>query len=294
MQWPECLTRRRWLTACGGVGLSLVDALRLRGQAAPAHEAGAVVHRPLLLGRHEPSRNLGPQAGCAGRISRRVQADRHGRSRHPHRRTHAAAGPAHRQAGDHSLDASSLVGARQGDVLEHHRPSAVGAGGGRQPAADSRRTGRASARWCRSSVTRRRAFPTPCSCPIRWSTTTRCKRATTPAFSAQRTTRSSSGPTAAGPGAASRATSAPWCLQPADGDRFARLLARGKARRSARSALRRRRHALATMHFRQHGVRHPLEPDGAGRLQSRPRTAARCATPTATTCAAKACCWPGG
>ena len=57
----------------------------------------------------------------------------------------------------------------------------------------------------------------PCSCRIRWSTTTRCKPARTPASSAGGTTRSSCGPIAAGPGAASRATSAPWSCSRADG-----------------------------------------------------------------------------
>ena len=120
-----------------------------------------------------------------GGISRRVSAHRHRRARHPHRRTFAAAGPAYRQAGDHSLDAPSLVGARQGDVLEHHRASAASTRKSPPICRRRARIGPASARWCRGFARPRPGFPAPCSCRIRWSTTTRCKRATTPAFSAR-------------------------------------------------------------------------------------------------------------
>ena len=61
------------------------------------------------------------------------------------------------------------------------------------------------------SPSARPAFRMPCNSPIRSSITIRCKRAITRAFWARRMIRLSCGPIAENLGAASHATSAPWC-----------------------------------------------------------------------------------
>ena len=130
-------------------------------------------------------------------------------------------------------------------------------------------------------------------CPIRWSTTTRCRRATTPAFSARPPTRSSSAPIAAGPGAAFRAISAPWsCSVPKGVDADAPDRPARSARSCSISGF--QRPGRLARSLSANGLRHlcsarPCRPRSIS-TANRPR----CATCTAITCAAKACSWPGG
>ena len=67
-------------------------------------EGGGLSGPLLLLGRHEPARNLRPQAARPGRGPRRLPAHPHRRSRHPRRRGH---GPIGKMAG-RSLSICSL------------------------------------------------------------------------------------------------------------------------------------------------------------------------------------------
>ena len=140
-------TRRRWLRGCGVglLGLSLTDYLGLRrpmrrgGESSERLRPRQGVHRSLLLGRRQPTRYLGSQAGGAGGGSRRVQAHRHHRPRRPRRRAFAAPGSTDEASGGRSLGASHLHGARQIDVLEPHRPCPAAARNRGQPAAVDQR-----------------------------------------------------------------------------------------------------------------------------------------------------------
>ncbi len=119
------VSRRGFLKAgvLGLTGLTLADALRLRaaravGGAADSRHLG---HPDLEGRRAEPPRHVGPQARRPRRISRRVQADRHQRRRHPGRRASAALGQADGQVRDRPVGHPSRLGARVGQPLPADR-----------------------------------------------------------------------------------------------------------------------------------------------------------------------------
>ena len=126
------LNRRQMLAGCGAsvLGLSLPGVLALRSQAATQSPStgfgqakscivlfcwGGVSH----IDTWDPKPNA--PAEVRGEFKPIATAD----ARDLRRRAHAAAGPANAPAGRHALDPPSLRGPRQGDVLEHDRPSAA-------------------------------------------------------------------------------------------------------------------------------------------------------------------------
>jgi len=126
MSFPSQFRRREFLKlSFGGLGLSLpAFPARFRPRRAGR---GALVHRAQLLGRHEPSRNLGHQAQCSESISRRNSI----RSPPPFRafiigRTPAASRPAQptKLAIIRSMHHRSSAHGK-GMLLEYHGASAV-------------------------------------------------------------------------------------------------------------------------------------------------------------------------
>ena len=256
----------------GGLGLSLPDYLGLQQQAQGADgsnaAAGPVVHRPVLLGRHEPSRDVGHQARCSRGVSRRVQAHRHGRARHPHRRTFAAAGPAHRQARHHSLDAPSLVGPRQGHVLEHHGPSAVRARKWPPICRRRARIGRAWGPWSSRFRTAPAGFPSAVQLPYPLVDNNTLQAGDNAGFLGQVADPIIIRPDRGRPwGGVSRDLGA-MVLQRADGIDAPRLI----ARQNLTQLLDQRfvRAGQSPRSLSAHGLRHPHQPDRASRVQSRP------------------------
>ena len=104
--------------ALGGLGLTLPALLRsqARGDGRAARDAGEVRDPRLPRRRHVAPRHVRPQAGCAGRDPRPVQADRHVSARRPNQRKTASAWRS-------ALDRISLV--RSGSHNNDHHETAT-------------------------------------------------------------------------------------------------------------------------------------------------------------------------
>ena len=104
-------------------GLTLADHLRFKAAAAATGQTTQRHHRHshLVRRRPEPHRHVRSQAERSGRVSRRVQRDPDQRVRHPHRRTSAAAGPAHGQDEHRPLRDAHQCRARHGLPLDADR-----------------------------------------------------------------------------------------------------------------------------------------------------------------------------